>query len=427
MLSKKKIIHFIDHHSTTLLMALLLITTVIKYIYLFYLTEFNTYLFSDMGAYWERAIYSFEHDDRAINQWVIWPPFGHIVLGWYFHLLSFLGLYAYKLEIVLGTNILLSTLSVLCIYLIAFKLYPSKLYALMAAAFYALFFPLIYLNTFILSENPSLFLLLFSLMILLYAKHSVSFFLSGLVLAFAIGMRPSFGIIGLPFFLYIVTKDGLSWKNFKHGILFSVAYALLLLLVAMNNHHNSSGKVKTFSANGGVNFYFAQCQKYRVDTYHDGYHYRITPPSTSGKPELGTVVFYKPFYEQSFFYKKGMECMEKSSDTWIDRLQRFKLLYFNSMFPMIQSCFFAKEGIPFFSKVALDMTFLLLFLPLLFYNKRIAKPIVYLLLGIMFSQLIVLYFFNIEQRYLYGFFFVILLLSLLILHDLASHFHKLKR
>ena len=63
-------------------------------------------------------------------------------------------------------------------------------------------------------------------------------------------------------------------------------------------------------------------------------------------------------------------------------------------------------------------------LPFLFAVDGVSKSVVLLLIGVAFSQIVVLFFFNIEQRYLYGFFFTILLLSILILYTMLTHFKQ---
>ena len=154
-------------------------------------------------------------------------------------------------------------------------------------------------------------------------------------------------------------------------------------------------------------------------------YYVIMPPAS--KPEFGTETFNRPFYDQAFFYQKGMECLKKSNVTFWDRIKRFRYLYFDAMFPMVGSCSFADQAIPFFSLLALGMTAVLLLLPFLFAVDGVSKSVVLLLIGVAFSQIVVLFFFNIEQRYLYGFFFTILLLSILIIYALLTHFKQARR
>jgi len=413
-------------HATYILTALLIISFLIKLGYVYFYTDYSHYLFSDMNEYWKRALHSFEQGDLADDQWAIWPPFAHITLAWFFKLTYAFGIFEHKLELAIAINVLLSTLSVLWIYLIALKLYPSRTYALITSTTYAFFFPLIYLNAFILSEHLSLFTLLLSIVLLLYAdKHWLNYLISGMILAFSIGIRPSFGVIGLPFFLYILSlKKHLGTIRYWYALLFSLGYIFFLSFILVNNYSNSRGKVG-LSANGGLNFYLSACQKQGIVTQYGRHSWYILPPSSVGKPELGMTHETEPFYHQSHYYRLGWSClMSEDAPSVTERLSRFQYLYTGSMFPAATNAGFFRTGTALFSHIALYMTFVLLLLPFLLFDRLASKPNI-LLLGMIASiQLIVLYFFNIEQRYLYGFFFVIDLLSILILFSIWDRICK---
>jgi len=413
-------------HAFYILTALLVISFLVKLGYVYFYTDYTHYLFSDMGEYWKRALYSFNHGDKVDGQWAIWPPFAHITLAWFFKLTHVLGVFEQKLELAIAMNVLLSTLSVLWIYLIALKLYPSRAYALTASTIYAFFFPLIYFNAFILSEHLSLFMLLLSIVIVLYAHtHWLNYFITGAILSFAIGMRPSFGVIGLPFFIYILfQKKRLKNARFGYALLFSLGYLFFLLFIIINNYSNSDGKVG-LSANGGLNFYLSACQKQGIVTRYGSSSWYVFPPSSSGKPELGVTYESEPFYHQAHYYQLGKSCIaSKNAPSLQEKFSRYHYLFNDSMFPALTSAKFFKEGMPLFSNIALYMTFILLLFPLLFFDRLISKSTVLFLGMIAFVQLFVLFFFNIEQRYLYGFFFIIDLLSTLILFSIWNQLCK---
>ncbi len=423
---KRAVFSFLDENRSFLLGIILILSAYIKFIYVFHDTAYENYLVSDMGAYWDAAVHSYYRGDFDPDQWSIWPPFGHMVLAWIFKILYLFGLYPHKLEIVLSINIFLSTLTVWFVYRIALHLFPSGAFALLTATIYAFFFPLIYFNAFILSENPSLFVYLLAVVMLLDYKPGgfLHLFVTGIVLAFAIAIRPGFGVAGLPFFLYILLRDGFSKRSLLGALIFSSGYFLFLLLVVANNNAISAGKLKGLSANGGLNYYFTACHKHTVRSVSDEGTYVITAAATDAWPELGSVTFHVPFYRQEVFYDKAAECLREKPFTFAERFRKFRLLYFDAFFPIMFDAKFAREGIPLFSKIALGMTAILLFLPFLFYDRRASRSTLLLLIGLALSQLIVLYFFNIEQRYLYGFFFVIALLSLLIPFVLVQNFKR---
>ena len=421
-----RLIDFWNENHSFFIGIIMVLSAYLKFVYVFHYTAYENYLVSDMKAYWNAAVHSFYRGDFAPAQWSIWPPFGHMVLAWIFKILYLFDLYPHKLEIVLGINILLSTWTVWFVYRIALHLFPSGTFALVTAGLYAFFFPLIYFNAFILSENPSLFVYLLAVVLLLDCKQGdfLRLFVIGIVLAFAIAIRPGFGVAGLPFFLYILLRDGFSRRSFLGALVFSSGYFLLLLLVVANNNAISSGKLKSLSANGGLNYYFTACRKHTVRSVSNEGSYVITAAATYAWPELGSVTFNVPFYRQKIFYDKAAECLREKPFTFVERFRQFRLLYFDAFFPIMFDAKYAREGIPLFSRIALGMTAMLLFLPFLFYDRRVSRSTLLLLIGLALSQLIVLYFFNVEQRYLYGFFFVIALLSLLIPFVLVQNFKR---
>ena len=416
----------LDQYAPYILGLLLLVSFVIKYIYVFDYTDYTQYLFSDMGGYWERALESLKQGDHAERQWAIWPPFSHMTLAWFFKFLSLVGLSEYRLESVLTTNILLSVLSTLWVYLIALKLYPSKVYALLSATIYAFFFPLVYLNAFVLSEHLSVFALLASIVLILYARDSwMEYLLAGVILAFSVGMRANFGPLGLPLFVYLLLKKTSSrWRSLFYAISFSTGFFLFLLFIVTNNHANSNGKMSFLSAGGGISYYLAACKPYELVTDYDGYEWTISAPAESGYPEYGIANHTVPFYHQKYYYDQGKLCQNKQGITWIDRLKRYRSFFEDSMFPYRYDAALARAGIPLFSQIALGMTFLLFLVPWLFFQRHVSRNTLILLTGLIALQFALHYYYAIEQRYLYGFFFAIVLLSVLVFFHLASMVRK---
>ncbi|RLA59355.1 MAG: hypothetical protein DRQ78_10705, partial [Epsilonproteobacteria bacterium] len=131
--------NFTSKYHISILVAIITFSFIIKLIYVFYFSEYSQYLYSDMGGYWNRALASYAGDNTSIGQWSIWPPFPHMTLAWFFKVLYVLGLENHKLEATMFMNVLLSTMTVIFVYLIARKLDDSKNYALIVVVIYAFF------------------------------------------------------------------------------------------------------------------------------------------------------------------------------------------------------------------------------------------------------------------------------------------------
>ncbi len=418
---------FFDLNGSFFLWIILVISTYIKFFYVFHDTHYANYLVSEMGTYWNTAVQSFYRGDFDVSQWNTRSPFAHMVLAWMFKIIYLLGLYTYKLKIILGINIFLSTLSVWFVYLIARYLYPSGAFALLAAFVYAFFFPLIYFNAFILSCNPSVFLLMLSIVMVLY-RHDDRYlylFVIGLTLASAVAIEPKLLLTAVPLFLYILFRNKFSRHNIARAAMFALGYFLLLFLVAAENNTISVGKVKGLSARNGFDYYMASCRKHLVRSQTEEGAYFTEAAQEASRPKPANETFSVSDHNQEFFYKKATECLKQHPFTLQERFSKFRLLYFDTMFPVMLDAKYAKEWLPIFSRIVLWMTSILLLLPFLFMDRRIPKSALFLLVGTVLSQLIFLYFFNIEQRDLYGFFFVITLLSLLTLFSLIQNIKRI--
>jgi len=423
--ASSSLLKFFDQNRTFFLWILLIISTYIKLLYLFQGTHYTHYLVSEMGMYWDQAVTSFYRGDFDPGQWSTLPSLGHLVLAWIFQVIYLFDMYVYKLEIVLVLNVLLSTLTVWFVYLIALRLYPSGAFALLVAFVYAFFFPLIYFNALILDLHPSLFALMLSSVMILYHRRGdyLLIFVSGMVLAFAVAIHPSFTATFLPSLLYLLFRDRLSSKSLAEAGLYMLGFLLVLLWLVAHTNAVSAGKVKNISSLGGVSYYAASCRKHTVHFQSRESNGSITIMGTN--PEWGDVTFHVPFYQERFFYHKARACLRQHPITISEHWLKFRHLYSPNLFPIMPDTPLAKKYMVFFSKIAMWMTAALLFFPFLFRNRRISKGALLLLSGILISQVGVLYFFAIDPRDLYGFFFVIVIGSLLLPFTIIRHFKDL--
>lgn len=393
---------------------LLLASCAIKFVYVFLLSDWQHYLFSDFAGYWDRAAQRAAGDSTGINQWAVWPPLWHLVLAEIFKVLDFLGYRMHALPVVLSLNILFSTLGVYLVYRIARLLHDAHGYAMLAAAAYAFCFPLVYFNAFVMSEHAAMAAVMAALFVLLRYDSARAVAASGFLLAVAVAMRPAYGLLGGLFFLYLVFRERLSWSSVKHGAVFALAFFSLLFLVVAQNAAISKGKLKGLSAHGGLNFYFAQCRAYSVTSEVDGYRHIIIPPATVDHPEYGSLTTTHPIYDQNYFYALGRACMKANTHKLADAVSKLDALYFGPLFPTMHSAWGANALLGVSRHLVFGMSLLALFFPLLLRVQGVNRPGILLLAGIPAAGMATMYFFNVEHRYLYSYLFAILLLSLLL-------------
>jgi hypothetical protein len=418
----KKIIRNIFSNTYFPILLIIAISTIIKFVYIFYGTAYQDYLVTDMGGYWFRAIERFEGDEYSINQWVIWPTFYHFFLCFVFRILNLFHLYAYKLEIVLSLNIVLSSLSVFFLYLISQQIANNKKLSLVIAGLYAFSYPFIYFNAFILSENFSIPLVIISIWFLFKNDKIADILYSGIILGLAVAARPSYGLLGIPFFAYILlaksairiplTREMIKplQKYFVRGLVFSVAFFLVLGCVIAENSRISKGKLKGLSANGGINFYLAVTQIHKITSNFDGYTYILVPPATVEYPDNGSVVTDVPLYNQDYFFKLGFDYIKSNPAVLLDKMLQLPTLFFGPLMPSMGSARWFAQLLP-ISRLMMFFMFLTLgLLPIIFRDKHTNVGKLIFIIAIPAFSLITYAIFSIEHRYLYSFAFAIYIL-----------------
>ena len=389
---------------------LLAFSCLVKLVYVFAFTDYPHYLFSDFGGYWERAMQRYQGVDRDEFQWAVWPPMAHIFLSWLFHVIDALGLRHWRLETVLTVNILLSTAGVACLYSITRRLTSSSRAALVVATVYAFWYPLVYFNAFVMSEHPATAALLFALWLLVrFPGYPAPLLLAGGVLGVAVGMRPAFGLMALPCGLFVLLGGPFAKVSVKHAAAFSIGFVVVIAAIAAEVNRISNGQLLGLSANGGVNFYFAQCRTREVVSSHAGATYWLIPPATADRLENGRIVVKRPFHDQAFFSDLGWQCVRAQPDLWWRNFLKLHDLFLGPLFPSAFSAIGFRELLPVFQWAALVVACTA---PLGFVAARHARRrrIAALLGGVVAVAFATQYAFNAEHRYLYPVFGLLLAL-----------------
>jgi hypothetical protein len=405
----------------------------LKLAFVFYGTAFSTYLGSDMGGYWTRALQRFNGDVFSINQWVIWPPLFHIILAYIFKATHLLGLFELKLGVVLALNVLLSSWSVFCLYRISEMLTGSQRLAMATAALYAFTYHCFYFNAFVLSENFAVPLVIAALYYLL-RNRPLYYLLSGFLLAVATGIRPGCGLLALSFGLYALwprpSPSRAEWlkRAAREGVpraaLFSVGFVLVIALVLAQNQYISRGRVKGLAASSGLNYFFSFTKTYEVRSRFDGYYYVIIPPGTVKNPENGKLVTVKPIYDGAFFKRLANEHIRQHPEVLLLKLKDLWELYFGTLFPSYGSALGFHPWIEIFKYVFFFMTLAIgfSFTTSLWRGGRVRER--RLILSLIVLSLVTNYIFNSEHRYIYGFVFALYLLAVEALAFIALEYQR---
>ncbi len=406
-----------------LLLLILSASTIIKIIYVFFLTEYHLYLVSDMGGYWDRALQLYNGDVTSINQWAIWPALYHYFLAGIFRVIDLFNFTNYRLEIVLLINIALSTFSAYVIFLIVKKITNKNSIGLIATTLYAFTFPLIYLNAFVLSENLTTPLTIFAIWFLIKSDKYRDIIISSLLLALTVGIRPVNGLFGLIFFLYILFRNKNLKENLLKGITFSILFFVVIGIVVLNNYNISGGRVTGLSANGGLNFFFAMAKPFGIKTRFDNYYYVIVPPINVDSPTQEYFETTVPIYNQSYFFGLGLKAIEDNPKVLLENIVKMDSLFFGPLLPSAPTAF-AFDQLINIAKLFNYIVFIISGFIIFIKKDLLSKKNKLLLVLLPLLTFVTLYIFNLEQRYLYSFLFIIYISASIVIYSVIKNYRK---
>lgn len=381
--------------------------------YVFVVTPYPEFLFSDMRKFWTSALTRLEVDIGQYEeaQFVAWPPLYHIFLAELFRVLQWLGLSSLiRLETVLFMNMAVYSVSVYAFHRLAVSWFDRPQFVLIAVLLYAFGFPALYFNAFLLSENLGAPLMVIAVAIFALGSGWRALAAAAALFALATIVRPSLGPFGLAFVLYYLVQYGLNWKFIGRAAAFSAIFFGMVLLASAEVSRISQGKVFGLSANGGLDFFIAVAQPHRVDVNYDGWHFFVIAPAFSWKPENGRFHFNVPFYEQGFFFAEGLEYIKREPARLLQNFGHVRNLFFADMLPSME----VAPGFTFFRPVWDWFKFgMFLALGLYFWCWRALgarTPLFTLLISTIALTLVVSFIFTGEPRYTYSLIFVFYLL-----------------
>ncbi|MBU2984603.1 hypothetical protein KO528_04540 [Saccharophagus degradans] len=419
--------------------AVIALSTIANFILVFGFSEYQHYLTSDMHGYWERAVQIYVGDEKTPNTWVSNAPFYPRVIAGIFTWLNLFGLNEYRLDVLLSINILISILGTLGLYMIGQQFKPNTRLGLYIAGAYAFSYPTMYFNTFLLGEPFAIPLIIFSIALLFKYYNSYKIAYVGVLLAFAVGVRPSNGLLGLPFGLYILFAGiSLTWANrgqwiklmfprcLKAGA-FSLGFLIVIIGIIAENYRISDGKLRNLTAHSGYNFFLGQSQSHKIVSRFEGLEYGFVPSPVANHPEYGTVFTTTPIYDSKAFYQMGWDILHDHPHLYWSHLLDYKNLYFDNLFPAVPSVWGFNTLYDPFRYVLFILTILcgLLFIPLK--EKDIKVAHVAFFTGSFVLCAGSLYFFTITHQYFQNFSYIVYVLGVTAAWSSIRHYHKYRK
>ena len=306
----------------------------VKAAYILVLTEPQSYIVSDMGIYDRHAIQTLKGE----RMWepTHWSPAYTLFLAAVYYFLKLVGLFEHRLLLMPVLNCLMSSVSVFFVYQTAKRLSNADS-ALLTAAIYAFFYPITYVNIFLLSENLQMPLLtgFLYLVICKLDKKMSGHILAGLLLGTAVVVKPLL-LLYMP--VYVIWY-AYHTRSYRQLTVFAGAFLLVLFLQAAYNYNLTGGKVLSISSSsGGSAFALSWCDlktiRYRTPGGSWGW---ITPPAHLGYEADKVAVTNVGFSNQSYYYRMGLNCIEKNPPMLVWNLKQIWRLIDSRMFPVFNT------------------------------------------------------------------------------------------
>lgn len=411
-----------------LLIFLVFFTFAIRFIYVFYFTDYKNLITGDMLGYWDKAIRRYSGDIFGIEQWESNAPFFHFYLAFIFNILNYFGKVNLSLEIVLLLNIFYSSASLIFFYLISEKILRSNFLSFLVTLLYGLFFPLIYFNAFLLTENIAIPILITTIYLIftLYENKSIMF-LTGIFFGIAVSIRPSLSLVVLIFFLYIFYAGKKSISSFFRSVLFFLGVLLFVFFVSVEINNISRGKVRSLYPYTGAAFFLTQCEHSYVFSNNSAYsmstyNFYITSLFSSSNSNLKPYTATCSLSDNKQFFKDGLECVKKKPlYLLLESIKRQEALFFNNFYPYNEKARWIKflvkpfNFLVFFITVSSGLLFFLIRDSEIDFKK---VAVLLLLPATVFFNSI---FFIPEQRYFYPAVFAMYILFFLILSKVRKY------
>jgi 4-amino-4-deoxy-L-arabinose transferase-like glycosyltransferase len=311
--------------------ALLAVGFVGRLFYIFIFTTPEKYLWSDPGGYDLRAL------QMAKDQYVMFstyfPPFFHMVLSLLYRPLAWLNLVDWRIKIDIVIFALFYIFSFWCIYQIVKKLFSRNIALIVLIALIA-WYPFIYLNYLVMSEN--LFFLLFFFGLYLIVTKPLKPFMGlfiGLLWGSAFLTRPIFAFALPLFFIWCLCYK----TNWKFLAIFTITVCLIVGSMMLFNFFYTHGEEKSISSNSGVGFAMLMCDAKSLQLDKDGYYFWFGPPSNIDYPDSKKLFTNVPFTNQPYYFQMGLNCLSKNPRPFYENFASMAKLFDSKLFPSLDN------------------------------------------------------------------------------------------
>jgi hypothetical protein len=407
--------------------ALLAFGFFLRLLYIFIFTKPENYLWSDAGEYDSRALEMAKGIHVAFSTY--WPPFFHMLLSVIYRPLIWMGIESWRIKIDIVIFALLYIVGFWCIYQITKKLFSKKI-ALIVLTILIFWYPLIFLNYVVMSENIFFPLFFLGLYFLIKNQHNgYTGLLVGLFWGLATLARPII-LLFLPIFVLWAIFYKTNWKLI---INFCLTITVIILSMAVFNFYYTNGAEKFIASSGGFNFAMSWCDTKSVEFHKDGWSFGFGSAANIDYPAEKKIVTDVPFENQNYYYKMGLECINEHPFIIAQNLGSIKKLFQSHLFPTTRDVpsweffrllFKILTGITLIGSI---VTIIGIATDKIKFNKE-NKKYIYLFGLMMVSLFLTIYLQNVgEERYIIPYSPVLIILSIPAISFLINRWNHLKK
>ncbi|HCI04055.1 MAG: hypothetical protein QF755_05180 [Candidatus Peribacteraceae bacterium] len=349
-----------------------------------------------------------------------WASF-YIPLAYFYKALNWLGALDERFFYVAIVNCFLGAAAVVIFYALAKIIFPGRSRApIILAIVFSLYYPGLYFNALILSENLFTPLFLGSVY-LIWRYDGRSIFnpvITGLLLGVCTAIRPIlFSFLPL-FALWMLFKsrEKLKLVALRYLPILLCGFILAAVLISIENNKIHKHKRYAIAENGGVNVAMTWCQPRKI-RYHasNGDKWWFSPPVFWNKDRSTDIITDVPFHNQMYYYKMGFNCMLENPERIITNFSNLINIFHGRMYPNLIYSEWHYRAINFWKIMSVALLIGFLLYPVLFRRGRYYWTFGLLLI---LSLLSTAYFANPgEERYLVPYYFVLILWGLPTLHE----------
>lgn len=407
---KKKLNIFSNHEA-----FLFLLTIVVRGIVVFYLLEPTSYL----------RWLPFQNDRRGLDVAAgrvvshpnAWSSY-YLFLGGLYAVLKPAGLIDYRIQIIVGLNTLLGAVAVIGFYRIL-KIFVDRKISFIGGVIFSVYYPAIYLNSMIMSENLFSLTLILGILLLLVKPTPKKLAAAGCLLGISAIIRPIllafFPILGW----WLLRQTKREWLSLKSLVLvfFPIVGIVVSVSVVNSRMGNTPWRLLSVGENSGVNFAIAQCElkKISYSTASDD-SFWFSPPVfwKTNRPEIKTGI---PFSNQGYYYRMGWECLKREPANLGRNLIHIKNVFASVFYPDLVNSLWHKSLFLFWKAIGVSLSITLLIFPFVKMNQPQSRARSLLIL-LFLSLLAVVFWENPgEERYLVPYFFILLISGMVVLNQ----------